>query len=312
MRQPIRVVYILSMPRSGSTLLGDTLGAPENYTHNGELVYFWTRPWWYPTRLCGCDRVLAECSFWSLVLAEVEPYLKQGGWWDAAEGRGVAPTHRSSIITLALKQVRENGVEGVDAEVASFIEAMEVMYRDILQRTGAEVIVDSSKLLDYAQLLALLPGFEVSFVHLIRDSRAVVFSRQKKLKQPTNGEKKSLSTPHLLKDMVDWVWVNRRIERFVRSQPRSARIRYEDFVADPVGSIATLSAEIGLAESIAMTPERSFELGPRHSYWGNRFRLQHGTITIREDQRWGREMMQRDKWLATVCSLPGLRQYGYL
>ncbi|MCP5113102.1 MAG: sulfotransferase, partial [bacterium] len=64
-----RILFIAGCWRSGSTLLGDLLGAVSGFCHVGELHHVWRRGlelnW-----LCGCGERFRSCPFWREVTAE--------------------------------------------------------------------------------------------------------------------------------------------------------------------------------------------------------------------------------------------------
>ena len=64
------------------------------------------------------------------------------------------------------------------------------LYSSIMARTGCSVIVDSSKFASYGHLLASNPAFDVRVIHLVRDSRAVAHSwqRRKRRTQATGAD----------------------------------------------------------------------------------------------------------------------------
>src|SRR5690606_27812442 len=82
-----RIVFIAGSWRSGSTLLGDLLGAAQGLHHVGELHHFWGRGLQMNWR-CGCGEKFRSCPFWSRVI---------GSWGerDPEEARRLDDTRRS-------------------------------------------------------------------------------------------------------------------------------------------------------------------------------------------------------------------------
>ena len=76
----IKVIYIAGEGRSGSTLLERMLGQINDIVSVGELRFFWNQGS-VGSQLCGCEKPLNECEFWSEVFAPIchnELILKQG------------------------------------------------------------------------------------------------------------------------------------------------------------------------------------------------------------------------------------------
>ena len=67
MQKKVKVLYIAGLGRSGSTILGNTLGQLEGFAHVGELLEIWTIL--ASGRVaCGCGVPVAACNIWGDVL----------------------------------------------------------------------------------------------------------------------------------------------------------------------------------------------------------------------------------------------------
>jgi hypothetical protein len=92
------------------------------------------------------------------------------------------------------------------------------------------------------------------------------------------------------------------------------RLRYEDFVADPRGTVHKLAAYIGLDTSTDPLPfldNSSVELGQCHSVAGNPMRLLTGRMELRPDDAWRKALAPRQRAVIGVICAPLLRSYGY-
>ena len=78
----IRVEYIVSSGRSGSTLVGSVLGLADDHVFVGELRLVWQEGLVQNTP-CGCGKPFLECPFWRKVFREAF-----GGF---EEARKIAP-----------------------------------------------------------------------------------------------------------------------------------------------------------------------------------------------------------------------------
>ena len=66
----MRIVYVLGLNRSGSTVFERTLGSIDGVFAAGELHNLFLPPGL--DRTCGCGESLTRCEVWSKVVAEVE------------------------------------------------------------------------------------------------------------------------------------------------------------------------------------------------------------------------------------------------
>ncbi len=106
-------------------------------------------------------------------------------------------------------------------------------YNEIAERTGANVIVDTTKIPGEAALLPYLAGITPYFVHLVRDPVAVANSWREP-KDYVYAMSASKSTAY-------WYGFNVASRAIIRRYPqRSMFLRYEEFTADPAGTVDRL------------------------------------------------------------------------
>jgi hypothetical protein len=94
----------------------------------------------------------------------------------------------------------------------------------------------------------------------------------------------------------------------------TARVRYEDFVADPAATLAAATAELGVpltARDLPAVSNGGVNLGPSHGLSGNPARFRSGALAIRRDDRWVTGMPAMDRAVVTALTLPLLLAYGY-
>jgi len=95
---------------------------------------------------------------------------------------------------------------------------------------------------------------------------------------------------------------------------RAARLRYEDFVASPVGSLISATARLGLpltADELPRVDDGRVLLEPSHGLSGNPGRFSSGVHELRRDDGWAAQMPALDRAVVTALTLPLLRAYGY-
>lgn len=293
---PVRVLYIASTPRSGSTLVGNILGQAPGFFHVGELNRLWFRLVRRPSTTCGCGDELAECPFWSQVIDRVE---------SAAGFPGRAEIDRMVLADQGLRGFAKQKVKAPDDAYRDTIEAT---YRAVSDLTEGQVIVDSSKKAGYGATLAALPSLDVRFVHLVRDPRGMAASRTRRARAESGL---ALRARSLLADSLRWAAWNLAGESLAASG-RGVRVNYENLTANPRPAVETalalFDADVDLAPAI---DGKTVKLAPTHTVWGNRSRFNTGAVDIVDDRRWVAELSPWERRLAAGLPGPLLSRYGY-
>jgi hypothetical protein len=276
------VVYIAGFARSGSTLLGDLLGTRASFFHAGEIVRL-------GLRLargvgCSCGASFRTCNIWGQVLKEIQiPPQIDKHWSD----RYWNSDGKSSNPLLAARLLGD-------------------IYGTLAKVTGSSVIVDSSKVPRFARLLA---AESYAVVHLVRDSRAAVYSRLRGAKRlkATGATRMFMSAAA---DSIRWMEVNSRAARLIPIAPRGGlTVRYEDLARYPANVLQQVAGLFGMDVETSDI-DTGAVVDQRHVVAGNRGG-RPGPILILLDEKWITEMRPRQSALTTVLTAPGLIKYGY-
>lgn len=302
----VKVVYIVAWKRSGTTILGNALGEMDGFFHAGELRTLWG--WGLMRgRLCGCGVPVGECSMWKNVLAtsgvgkEVSPEEVRAWHRDAVRMRNLGRLRRFS-------PGRPSGWNSLDR----YAELLGRTYRSISSVTGAQVIVDSSKEIPDAELVARLTGITPYFVHLVRDPRAVAHSWQRRKHSPGERKRQEMMVLGPARSTRSWLTVNLLADALSRRVPqRSLRLRYEKFVAEPHATLRRIAALVGESPTTTHIEDGAVRLGINHTAGGNPSRLVNGLVELHEDNEWRFKQALRDRILVTALALPTLHRYGY-
>lgn len=300
-----KVVLIMGRGRSGSTLLDNLLGEFEGFFSAGEVHNLWKRGL-AQRRKCGCGRSLPECSVWSSVLARASlrarplPAPQQVIEW---QEKIVQPRNEPRLL-----RVQDSRGAGWD-ELDSYVSVLGAIYRALADVTGARVVIDSSKRPTHGMLLELVPGITPYFIHLVRDPRAVAFSRRR-IKHNVDRNMRQHTAWH---SASLWRKRNRVAQAIVRRAPhRSMVLRYEDFVARPEEALTAITALVGeQVDGVPFLDGRSAVVDVNHSTSGNPSRFRSGRIDIRADDEWRAGQRALDRTIVTALTLPSLRHYGY-
>ena len=280
------VLYIAGTGRSGSTLLASILGEVDGVFAAGEVRYLWQRGL-AESRLCGCGVPVRDCPVWSAVLAHAghldEPTRIDELFRCSSEPAGSATFPRSSWVTCR---------PGINpARSASTIEdraALGEVYAAIAGATGSRVIVDSSKLPAYANVLTATPGIDLRIVHLIRDPRGAAHSWSSRKPLTDGAARTHMEQIGPAKSAVLWdVWNLSGGLLFNGPPDRYLRLRYEDFIANPQAAVRRILSMVGMEDALLPFVGGSEAVTSfNHSVAGNPDRLRHGLIRLRPDDRW--------------------------
>lgn len=300
-----KVLYIAGAGRSGSTIFGNVLGQLEGFAAFGELYNFSLR--FLEPRYCGCGVRLPECPFWREVLrvcfdSDEDAHLRA---WLAQRDQVARARHTLEWRLSLTRQQLLHQSAAYRATLARF-------YRAIAQVAEARVVVDTSKVAGYAQVLAWTPAIELYVVHLVRDPRAVAYSWARKKPKPTPGGAVAINPTSPFRGALKWLAHNLATELY-RDVPdlHYLQVRYEDFVCHPRQVIAGVLDFVGEQSTIHVGTDGSVALRPQHTVDGNPDRFRSGEVVLKADDEWQHKLSQRDRALVTLVAAPLLRRYGY-
>jgi hypothetical protein len=311
-RKPQKVLFIMGMTRSGSTVLDNVLGEIEGFFSAGEMRLIWKRGV-LESRSCGCGLPVLECPVWREVLADA--YGKDVRRTLDAKADAALRTQRTAVrIRHTWGLLRRNVKARPPERLREYVSLVAPLYRSIGAMTGAGVIIDSSKRPSDAALLRLVPGLDVYVLHLVRDPRAVAYSWRRTRAQPDPNGPATLSRNGTIHSTTRWMYRNAAAEAVIRTfrSDRVFQLRYESFVADPQETVRSM---IRFLEEEGPGPvfldDGSVELGTNHTVSGNPSRFRIGAVRITDDREWERRQRIRHRIIATAVALPFLRRYGY-
>jgi hypothetical protein len=302
----MKVLYIAGCGRSGSTILDNILGQLDGFVSVGEIRYLWQRGM-IDDRLCGCGEPFSSCPFWTEVLRRV----REGDELDPARivellGRGTRARH----IPWLLRTRRHP--ERVRDRLQDLPNVLAHIYGSVAETTGARVIVDSSKLPTYGEMLRHVPGVETYVVHLVRDPRATAFSWMRAKPLPErDGRMMQQQRPS--KSAALWMLWNAATEGFWGQGSRSLRLRYEDFIASPQAVVERIVGLVGERVSeLPFVAADQVTLATTHGVAGNPSRFTTGVVPLRLDAAWRDQMRPRDRLLVSTLTAPLGYRYRYL
>lgn len=264
MSSKIPVIYIAGSSHSGSTLLDLLLGSHSAVESVGEA------------------KKIPE------ILARL------------AKGEKVSCTCRHELGSCPLwSDLLAGDVGNVERDAS----ATARLYEKVLGKGKKTVILDSSKTLGRTLLFARSELFDPLFIHLVRDSRAVVFSGRRK--KHAGGR----SDYGLIKTARSWQKLNSRIPQRLKSHNaiRKLLVRYEELTGDLRGTLEKILCAAGLEWEPSML---NFREHVHHNIEGNRMRMGSDS-EIKRDEEYLRGLSSAEWALSTLLTWRGLRKFGY-
>ena len=303
--QPLKVIYIMSFSRSGSTLLDIILGNHKQIYSCGELMRLISHGW-INQELCSCHEKITECEFWSEVINEWQKETKL----EPEELLGLQNKYERlrSLPIVLINRVRPS--KSFRAYQAATLSLLEL----VAKKAGKKIIIDSSK--STARFLALssIKNLKIQPIHLVRDSRAVAWSMAKPYKQDlTQGIEQDMPSESLTKTAINWLFFNLQvcIVSCLSGIKKPLLVRYEDLTAFPKETLSRISnycdcdpvSLINILDKKAM-----FKI--KHIAAGNRLRMKN-EIKIQHDSDWENAMPEKQKSKVTRLTELTLKKYGY-
>lgn len=291
------VLYLAGWGRSGTTILGRILGAYPGACNVGEVFHLWYRGL-VRGRWCGCGVPVRDCPLWQKV-------LKEGFADELPDPRQVLKWQQTSA-----RARRAGALLAGDHPLA---EITGRLYQAIATVTGAKLIIDSSKTPAGAALLASRPEIPSYLLHMVRDPRAVAYSWQRPKLNRDTPEPVPMKSHGTLESGRMWMTWNLLSARVARAYgDRYDRLRYEDFIADPRGSVERLLGRLDLPVSPGpFVSSHAVNLDEDHTVSGNPGRFDSGTVEISPDDAWKQALPARDRRLTTAVTAPLMLRYGY-
>ena len=299
----LKVLYILGSSRSGSTLLDNVLNELDGFFSVGEVRFLWERI--LQRRSCACRRLVEDCEIWSAVFEDSHLPVSP------REAQAVVGWQRRELRLERTWRLLRRG-ESLNPDAGAYAAVLAQVYRSVANVTGSAVIVDSSKRASDGALLASLPGIVPYYVHLVRDSRAVVYSNRRVRENP-DREGGEMPRAGLLKSVVHWNGYNWAAEAVSRRHAGKALfMRYEDFAARPAQAVRLVVELLGQnVGGLPLNEERTATLRGNHSVSGNSSRFMTGQVRIRNDDEWISRLPAVDQHLTAALTFPLLRRYRY-
>ncbi len=294
-----RLVFVAGAARSGTTLLGEMLGAQPRVLNLGEFALFWRDA--DRGNACACGEAIPTCPLWGAALQE----LARTTGVQQSDYAGLASTRaRLSRTTRPFRLTRMIAdPSGWSAAETRLVGATSALLDIALVLAAADVAVDTSKVLPALRFHRLTPDRRVDVVHLVRDPRAVAASTVRS-RDVVRGNADSLPPGGSLGTAVyRWVWVNASLAP-TTWRGRGVRLRYEPLVERPESELSRLCAALGVTFDPTTVSGHSLR-PPRasHAAVGNP-RRGAAVTPLAKDERWRTELTPARRRLVRALTWP--------
>ncbi len=259
-----KFIYILGSGRCGSTLLEIILGSHPQIRATGEYhgIPF---PKWLPAAVCSCQASFDRCTFWAPIY---EQYTRSIDVEHHRREQGRFENYSSLPRTLAYALFGSRSLR-------QHAERMQRVIPLIASASGKPFVVESSKSAVRGFVYRLAPGsdLDIYYIHLVRDGRAYIRS---KLGTPDGGGLgRRAMRQHPLAPPLEWMMTNLLAVLLCgRPRDRYLRLRYEEFIGDPAGSLRAIGTFLGVDLSeVADAVRQGRGMPIVHLLGGNRLRF---------------------------------------
>lgn len=303
----VKLLYVAGSGRSGSTVVSKVLAEVPGWITCGELR-LGLRVLMRNGR-CGCGERAQVCPFWREVME-----VAFGGFDMTIVRRGVELMTRVALNRHTLLHLLPRANRRFTREVREYASIMERIYQAMHAITGCEVIVDTSKLPAYFLTIGSAPTLDLRTVQVIRDSRAVAFSNQRRVVDPTNPDvPRFMPQQSLALTSVAWNLKNAFIAAAMPNRAgRRLLVRYEDFARRPLEQVERVLEFMGSDRPPPSIPGGQLDIGTHHTTAGNPMRFHKGALRLRLDDEWRDRMKPGDRRFVTALTWPMLARYGYI
>ena len=302
----LRVVYIAGVGRSGSTVLDSVLGNHPQIQSVGELSRL-ASDGWIHNFYCSCGKRSKECPFWVEVY---EAWCASNGEFSVQE---YVETQNNVEQFRRLPALVRDSLRKTPT-FQTYAEQTLLVLKAVQKVSGRSVIVDSSKGIERAFILSLIPEIDLRIVQLVRDPRGVVWSHKKAFtKDLQNGLPRDIESMPSWRAALYWCRMNMEADwlRKRLGPEKALLVRYEDFMLNTLPVLQKIGDFIDVDLSDV---QRSIEQGEKlyfdHTIAGNRVRMK-GKLELKFDQEWQQNLPSKDRLITELLSGWLMARYGY-
>ena len=304
--EPLRVVYIAGVGRSGSTVLDSVLGNHPLIQSVGELSRLASDAW-IQNFYCSCGKRSKDCPFWVAV---------HQAWCDLNGNVSVEEYVETQSRVEHFRRwpflIRKSWKKTETFQV--YTEQTLQLLKAIRMVSGCSTIVDSSKGLERAYVLSLIPDIDLRVIQLVRDPRGVVWSHKKAFaKDLQNGLPRDIPSQPAWRAALYWCRMNMQADWLRRrlGPEKALLVRYEDFMLNTLPVLQKIGNFIGIdLTNVQRVIDEGGQLYFDHTIAGNRVRMK-GKLELKFDEDWKQYLSPQDRRITETLSGWLMTHYGY-
>jgi len=312
----MKLLYILSMGHSGSTLMDSILGTHPQIQSSGELRYLNWQLWRTMHKkpsvadgdICSCEQDFRECAYWSKVFQLIQDKTGANivtdplsfdtayfGQFAYANRGGFQPSYWQRLQATFFRRYLERGwpvsnIKWLAPQLDSWLTNNWLLYESMAEASNSKVVVDSSKHLLIALLLQQYRPESVTFLFIHRSIEGLVSSA----KRWSNKRNVAFDIKKVVKAKQLY---EQRVAKYKQNIPNLHYIDtdYEQFVATPATFLRSLSETLGLGTGGLVGNDKEFFIDPsqQHIVAGNPMRYR-GKQQVIYDDRWKEELSKAE------------------
>ncbi len=302
----LKIVYIASNGRSGSTVLDLLLGAHAACWTLGE---FYVLPWELRTHTkpCGCGVSVEQCPFWGSIVQEQQEVLRHGSidrFRDSYNGGRPVRWGEYRFLSSASARHRERRRQSLEKYGQDNLKVLGRVLEKARAVKGEQVqwLVDASKSVYRLLWLKESGMFDVRVVHLVKDPRAYVYSM-------CRGMSGLSRASMFAKAVLRWNIENHLFNSVLRAhfKPEEClRLRYNELATDPRNTLKQVSDWLNLPSDDELAVKFRDE---NHGIAGNPSRFE--ATGVRLDEKWRFELGRGTRHFVRLVSAPLAARYGF-
>jgi hypothetical protein len=291
--------------RSGTTLIAELLGSFRGALAIGEISNLALAA--RTGQRCSCSREPLACDIWAPVFRKLLTGAAPNTIWELK--RSLERQRRlPELFHLAARPEAR-----WPSDVTEYVAFLRASVDAILEASGSETIIDSSKSATGLALMRLAHPGQVSVLHLLRDPRGVAYSESHHVHQRDGSTGAPPKVRSVLRSATDWDAANLECHLLARSVEHSTRAWYEWLCDAPRERIALVAREVGLEGAGPSFEGGRVRLAPSHVLAGNPSRTGPDWRAVERDDKWREGLLPSEKVLVTLLAWPlevALRQRG--
>ena len=265
MKKKTKIIYVLSHPYSGSTLLGLFLGNIPKITNLGEVVYLSSD--YSDKKKCSCGTQLKDCCFWGEFRKRIENINSDLSHELFKSRKRDNIDERGGGYKLLLRLGFPLGLFFNEKERFLYTQKNETFFNEIDSfDIKTDFFVDLSKTSERLELLKSSDTLDVYLIHLKRDLRSVFGSLLKRPKK-TRAKYPFKSLRELL-----WLLINEIQNRksFLNHDPEKAyTLIWNEFVKSPSFEVQKMFHHFRFKNLQINKENRNININDQHVYVGN-------------------------------------------